>query len=331
MKWRILRLRALFLLLLFLARLAPAGEVPAPADATAVIYSGLWRLPVAERLASAPAFEEPLVWTGAFPPSARESEALWSALDTLYLRGPRTGIAAIEAFLEDSPDSAWAPSVRHSLACTYERRGRYAAALSHWELAWDATGAGLEPSTRRMADAVLARWTRLLAGLGQVERLETVIGAVQVRAPADGRLRMELDTVLRQYLIMRWRPEGVFKCGAMALSDLARDPAPGATLLRAMMLTKAPAEGFSLAGVAELAARYGHSPLMVKWRTPGAIPVPSVAHLSVGHFVAVTAVDGGRYRVEDAGLRRQLWMEAADLEAELSGYFLVTGGALPTG
>jgi hypothetical protein len=307
------------------------GSSQALADQWPVLLPELRRLPLVERIQQTPAFPEPLEPVGGARPGNIESETLWAALELMVSEGGRSGAQALEVFLEAFPDSAWAPTVHYGLAGYYERTGRYSMALRHGEMAWAMIREATDYSTRRLADRVLARWSRLLAQLGRIEDLNRIAGALLNRQPVEGRVAFELQKVLARYSAILHRPEGVHKCGYLAVADLMKEERRPAALLRAMMTRKAPAEGFSLQQLAELAAEYGYEPLVVQWQEPGTIPYPAVAHMTVGHFVTIVAVEGDRFRVEDPGLKTTRLMHAEDLAAELSGYFMVNGGRIPVG
>jgi hypothetical protein len=118
------------LLLLWLASVS--------AGAAVALDPALARMPVIERIVSAPVFEEPLTWVGDDLPGDEESEALWAAIDLMRELGPRVGFEALEAFVEAYPSSSWTPSVRSNLAFYYREWGRNTLALEHWAAAWDA-------------------------------------------------------------------------------------------------------------------------------------------------------------------------------------------------
>ena len=105
----------------------------------------LERMPVTERIVSAPVFEEPLRWVSEEPPALEESEALWAAIDLMRQHGPWPGFEALEVFVQEYSESVWVPSVRCNLAHAYREVGRYTAALEHFQAAWAATGAATDP------------------------------------------------------------------------------------------------------------------------------------------------------------------------------------------
>ncbi|MCZ7636841.1 MAG: cysteine peptidase family C39 domain-containing protein [Verrucomicrobia bacterium] len=301
-------------------------------DAREAVYQALAHLPIEQRLTEAPAFEAPLVPVAPPGAFAVENAQLWAALESLYHFGSRTGIPALEAFLEAYPDSVWMPSLRNHLAVHYERRGRYSLALEHWQAVWTATEAVPAGEARHQADLALARWTRLLCGLGEISRLHGLMPAVRARFSADPELDRTLREIEARYGALLTRPPGVVNCGTLAITRLLGDPRRTEFLLQALALNKAPAQSCSLAQLVEVAQEVKLRGTVVAVAAEGVrVPVPALAHLQVGHFVSVTEERDGRYRVEDPGLQRGFWMEAGDLWAELSGYFLLLERPVPAG
>ncbi len=62
-----------------------------------------------------------------------------------------------------------------------------------------------------------------------------------------------------------------------------------------------------------------------------AFVVPSVVHLKVDHFAAITRQEGDRYLLQDSTFGNDVWVTREALEAETSGYFLVPAGELAHG
>ena len=62
-----------------------------------------------------------------------------------------------------------------------------------------------------------------------------------------------------------------------------------------------------------------------------AFVVPSVVHLKVEHFAAITRQEGDRYLLQDPTFGNDLWVTRDALEAETSGYFLIPHGELAPG
>src|SRR5260221_14409988 len=83
---------------------------------------------------SKPVFLDPLEWVGQEPVEA-DSAALLGAIGVLETNGVKAGFGALETFLKEHPQSAWAPSLRINLADYYRSHGRYSLALAHWEAA----------------------------------------------------------------------------------------------------------------------------------------------------------------------------------------------------
>ena len=78
-------------------------------------------------------FERPLVAVADSPKAEREGQALQELAIEARKHGPAWLAGELEAFLEASPESAWAPSVRANLGVFYHQCGAFTPALAHWE------------------------------------------------------------------------------------------------------------------------------------------------------------------------------------------------------
>ena len=101
---------------------------------------------------------------------------------------------------------------------------------------------------------------------------------------------------------------------------------PGSELVHASASTQ---EGFSLPQVAELSQQLGLNFQMAFREKDAAFVVPSVVHLKVNHYAAVVRQEGDRYLLQDPTFRNDVWVTGKTLEAEASGYFLISPGELP--
>jgi RHS repeat-associated protein len=88
-----------------------------------------------------------------------------------------------------------------------------------------------------------------------------------------------------------------------------------------------PTNGFSLAELQELAKAAGLATRAVRAAATENMPVPAVAHLHDGHFVAVLAVEHGRCRIFDPGLKAERQLLETEFAEVASGHFLALAGA----
>jgi ABC-type bacteriocin/lantibiotic exporter with double-glycine peptidase domain len=111
-------------------------------------------------------------------------------------------------------------------------------------------------------------------------------------------------------------------CGKVALAELAQllkgEPFDVAPILQ----TPAPPEGFSLAELARLGEANQLGLAAVKWNREGELPVPSLIHLSRGHYAVLAAQHGGRYRMLDP-LWGPRWFTLDQIKTQASGNLLI--------
>src|SRR5260221_3714578 len=106
-----------------------------PPHASPQIGQPLPENPTEAELKSARIFAEPLVSVG-HAPSTAENRRLARALRQHVARTDTDDFSALEAFLADQPESAYAPAVAFNLAAEYYNTGWYSKSLKMWERAW---------------------------------------------------------------------------------------------------------------------------------------------------------------------------------------------------
>ncbi len=298
-----------------------------PARAAVPLDPALARMPVIERIVSAPVFEEPLTWVGDDLPGDEESESLWAAIDVMRQFGPKAGFEALEAFIEAYPDSAWIPAVGCNLAFRYREMGRYTLALEHWAAAWDATAEAQDPGGKRVADYTLAHWSSLLVSLGRQEALTVLFAETQGRELDGGPLQERLYATQESYRRMMHDPSVAYRCGTLAVMRLARELALPNTDLSKVMNAQAPGTGFSLAELQDLATGAGLPVVpLLRPEDDGSLVIPSVVHWRQNHYAALVEAWDDYVLVDDPTFGHPRWLHTDVINAEASGYFL----ALPT-
>src|SRR5690606_6803566 len=65
--------------------------------------------------------------------------------------------------------------------------------------------------------------------------------------------------------------------------------------------------------------------IIIKRQAGDAIPVPSVVHWNFGHYSAITESVDGLYKIKDSHLGVNGWVEAAAINEQASGHFLIPG------
>jgi RHS repeat-associated protein len=307
-----------------------AGAALPPLRAAVALDPALARMPVIERIVSAPVFEEPLTWVGDGLPDDEESEALWAAIDLMRQLGPGAGFEAIEAFIEAYPDSVWTPSLRCNLAFYYREWGRNTLALEHWAAAWDATAEATDLGGKRVADFTLAHWTRLLASLGRAEALTVLFAETEGRMLDGGPLQERMYATQESYRRMISDPAVAYRCGTLAVVRLARELALPNTDLSRVKNAPAPGTGFSLAELHNLATDAG-LPVVPLRRPDGddRLMVPSAVHWRQNHYAALVEVRDDYILVDDPTFGDPRWLHIDVINAEASGYFLALPSRAP--
>ena len=110
---------------------------------------------------------------------------------------------------------------------------------------------------------------------------------------------------------------------------LSLDPTnPGTELIHACVSTQ---KGFSLLQIEELSQKLGLYFQMAFREKDAAFVVPSLVHLKLDHFAAITRQEGDRYLLQDPTFGNDVWVTREALEAETSGYFLIPSEKLAQG
>jgi len=296
----------------------------APAPQAQSLNDSEWeQLPVLERIQAAPVFQNRITFVGDFIPDPLETRDLWAAIDVMRRNGPKIGVQALELFAETYTNSVWLPSLQANLGLYYRNIGRYSLALNHWEAAWESTRHAESGATKDISDFVLAHYTRLLASLGRLETLGEIFTETRDRFLDGGPLFQTFDATREGYRTMLWRPDVAYRCGSLALRNVARLIQPENADLEVLFTVPSPQSGFSLTSLKAMADFY-HLNLVPVYRAAGGdVIVPSLVHWKVEHYAAITERQGDKYKVEDPTFEGAVWMDAETINAEASGFFLI--------
>lgn len=266
-------------------------------------------------------FAEPLIATK--PTTDTEDRALLAALAAYEQRKAPDDFSALLKFLADHPQSGWVAGLRTNLGLGYLHYGYFSRADEEWQKAWVAGKAASSPAARAMVDRAIGERARLLASLGQFDKLAALFAQIGAR-PITGSATESIQTAREQLTLVKKDPRHLFNCGPLALRALLQ--AQGFATKDAYPLTyyNAGPNGTSLAEVAKLAQDYKLGYRLI-FRQPGQpIPDKAIVHWKVGHFAAIIGRKDGRIEVEDPVFPgNRLWITQAALDAEASGFFLV--------
>ena len=303
--------------------------------------------PTTQEISRARVFEEPLAPVGG-EPSVAENTALAAALLGYAKRTGPDDFASLIGFLEKHPRSPWRAALLTCLGLEYYNTAHYSLALEAWKEAWTRAQDAEDGKGKAIADRAAGELAYMYARLGRMTELEALLKSVEGRVFVGA--ATERITGAREGLWnMQNRPEVSFRCGPLALQSIRRWLDPQAGVDAEIFNSASTQQGFSLPQVAELSKKVGLNYQMA-FRLPltrpsdtlspsdgerdgvrGPFVVPSVVHWKVGHYAALVRQEGERYLLQDPTFGNEVWATKAALEAETSGYFLISPGDLPRG
>lgn len=234
----------------------------------------------------------------------------------------------MEEYVSVNPDSYYTPWLLNSLASTYRHTGRITLALSHWRTVWQQCKDSTDKNMQSEADHALAGQLELLTMLGRVNELHDLLEIARGRGFSDSADRERYQKAREGYAIMVRNPELNFRCGTLALAEIARMQGKPSSTINALVEEPSPKEGISLLRLAQLSRQYGLGLVPVKRTDNAPLPTPCVVHWAQNHYGALLdySSDLGGYRVIFGDPN---WMSAPDVDAESSGYFLIPENKRP--
>jgi RHS repeat-associated protein len=234
----------------------------------------------------------------------------------------------MEEYIAVNPDSYYTPWLHNSLASTYRHTGRITLALSHWRTVWRQCKDSTDKNLQSEADHALAGQLELLTMLGRVNELHDLLEIARGRGFSDPADRERYQKAREGYAIMVRNPELNFRCGTLALAEIARMQGKPISTINALIEEPSPKEGISLLRLVQLSRQYGLGLVPVKRTDNAPLPTPCVVHWAQNHYGALLDYrsDLGGYRVIFGDPN---WMSAPDVDAESSGYFLIPESKRP--
>ncbi len=264
------------------------------------------------------------------PPSSEEVATLEKALLDYRNGGKSEAVRPIVAYLTEHPDSPWRVSLRTNLGLVYYQTGYFSRALEAWKHAWREGKDAQAPEQRAIADRAFGELVRMHARLGHASELRALLAELGDRK-LMGAAGEAVAGAREGLWMMEHKPGVAYLCGPMALKSLLSLRPPNMLAMSRVDAERSGPLGVSLARVASLAAELG-MPLKAARREGRAeIPVPSVVHWKVNHYAAIVGKANGRYQIKDPTFGRDLWMSADAINAESSGYFMVSADLLGYG
>lgn len=234
----------------------------------------------------------------------------------------------MEQFVSANPDSPYAAWMHNSLANNYRHSGRITLALSHWKAVWQELKSAQDADSHNEANHALAGQAELLTTLGRVGELHDLLKAAEGRTISDPADRQSIEKAREGYLMMLHNPELNFRCGTLALAEIARMQGKPTSTINALIEEPSPKEGVSLLRLVQLSRQYDLGMVAVKRTDDALLPTPCIVHWAQNHYGALLEYrsDLGAYR---AIFGEPHWISAPDVDAEASGYFLIPENQRP--
>ncbi|MDQ0564128.1 RHS repeat-associated protein [Rhizobium mesoamericanum] len=275
---------------------------------------------------SIPGLSEPLVPT--LQPLPAEDAALSAAIDAFRHRADPSDYSSLTTFLSRYPHSGWSAAVWTNLGLSYLHDGYFSRAIEAWQNAWMEGKNATNPAAQALVDRAVGELARLNANLGRTQQLAALFDDIGAR-PITGSATEAVQEAREQLVLVKADPRHLFVCGPLALRALMLAEGADPEKLNFLQFYRAGEGGTNLAEVGHLADQLKLEHQVVL-RTPGQpVPVPSIVHWKVGHFAAIVGKAKGRYHVQDSVFAgTDIWVTAAALDAEASGYFLVPGTSI---
>ena len=234
----------------------------------------------------------------------------------------------MKEFIAANPNSPSTPWLENSLATIYRNAGRITPALNYWRAVWQSRKNATDSESKAEANHALAGQAELLTMLGRTEALHALLKTAETRTFTDPADRERIEKAKEGYLMMARYPELNFRCGTLALAEIARMQGKPASTIDALVEEPSPKEGISLLRLAQLSRKYGLGLVPVKRTDDTPLPTPCIVHWSQNHYGALLEyrADLGCYR---AIFGNPKWISAPDVDSESSGYFLIPANQRP--
>ncbi|EDY18791.1 YD repeat protein [Chthoniobacter flavus Ellin428] len=280
------------------------------------------------------AFLEPLVPVGGTPSEA-DNQKVARLIAQWRLRTDVEDFSLIDAFVRHEPNSPWIPGLLLNKGLYCRKLGYFSQALTAWQEAWNRGKGEQGMKGKALMDRAAGELAELNGRLGRYEWLTPFFKEIEGR-DFRGSATEKIAGARQGLWLMENRPADAFRCGPMALDRIRAHQDQKLAFDVKILKSQSTRQGMNLASVQELAGQLGMDYLMVR-RDPGASlagMVPAVIHWKVGHYAALTAANGNRFRVEDPTFGGAISVSQRAIDAEGSGYFLVprpANGNLPDG
>lgn len=267
-------------------------------------------------------------------PGAADLAQLQVLLDRYKALPEPQNFAAIEQYLDKTPDSPWRLALRLNLGSLYYDAGYYSRAIDALDAAWHREGKVTNAQTLPLRDAAIGQLAQMHARLGHIDALQAIFAEIG-DAPLYGAANEEVAGA-REGLWHMLHDYGVaYRCGPAALTSIvesarqgfgATTPAISKVNNNALALLKgypSGEHGIAMDEVVALADKTGMGLVPAKREGEAEIPLPAVVHWKVSHYAAIVGTRDGLYHVIDPTFGRDQWLSRDAVDAESSGMFLI--------
>ena len=283
--------------------------------------------PTEEEIFRARVFSEPVVAVGAQPAEA-ENQALAGALLRFHQGSGAARFNALESFVKAHPESPYRASILLNVGTAYRRDGFFTRALASLEQAWEQSKADTSAKGRAVADAALSELLDLNQHFGRQEAMEALLAEVKTR-PVMGPAVEAIDAATHSVDTLKNHHEEAIPSGPNALWRIQTLEKGEHQPHEALKRFHATPSGASLEQIEKLSRTIGLK-LKAAYREGDApVPIPSLAHLKVGHFTAIVGETATHYKLDDIAFDGEVWITKEALADDGSGYFLISGDLAP--
>lgn len=303
-------------------------------------------IPTDEELFKARVFGEPLI-PEAGESNDAENQALAQAITSYLYGGDSEALEPLEGVVTSFPQSRWRVAVQANVGSWYAKKGYFTRAQRNLLEAWRLGKSSKTEGVKRLAEFAAGELMLLHAQFGQVDPLEALVTEFAGRELSGG-ITEKLYVGQATVWGLRNDHQNAIPSGSVALERIrlkkheaaeeakrTQDPAyKKRSFQRHTELDRFPADhdGSTLAELQDLANLTDLSLQMVKREDLAAqIPLPSVVHFRQGHFASLMEERAGKFRFDDPLLGGEVWMSREAFEEEISGFFLIEQGRIPTG
>ena len=288
--------------------------------------------PTAADISASGILASPLRATETESGSANEREALGSFLETYRQSGGPLifeNIALLENFAAGKSTGSDADVLLAEAADIANRFGYFAKQGDLLRSAWEVAKQRQGVDGMLQADATLASYLRFLARSGKKQELRQLLEETEERPLSGFAWQARYHAKETLWFLENQAEKNIF-CGFNAANDICapRGKAPIFPDIHDEAERKKFIEkGLSLYELKEHSREAGGDLVIVKRVSGEALPVPSVAHLSYDHYVALTERGESGVVMADKAMEFSGEVPDAVVNAQSSGYFLVPEGA----